>query len=77
MRSQPQASKLLNSAALILVGIVGFCAAVPALAVTYDGTTVVAFSANPATLSGDNTPDVTITTTTTAPGASPGLIDAG
>ncbi|MHC4172074.1 MAG: hypothetical protein ACYST5_03915 [Planctomycetota bacterium] len=45
--------------------------------VTYPGTTTVAFSVNPATLSGDAATDVTITTTTTAPGAGADLISEG
>ncbi|UCD51517.1 MAG: hypothetical protein JSW27_02575 [Phycisphaerales bacterium] len=77
MKSQTKGRKLFRLAVLTVTGIVSLAAQVPTLATTYDGTTVVTFSANPATLSGDSTPDVTITTTTTASGGSPDLIDAG
>jgi hypothetical protein len=63
--------------ALVLALGLALPMATPALAATYSGTTTIEFSANPATLSGDNTTDVTITTNTTATGASQALIDAG
>ena len=44
---------------------------------TYEGVTVLTFSANPATLSGDSAPDVTITTTTTTPPGGESLIGEG
>jgi len=65
--------KLIVPMALILLAAL----ATLALAVNYTGTTIVTFSANPATLSGDSAPDVTITSTTTASGAPEALIDAG
>ena len=52
-------------------------APIPVSAATYVGTTTISFSANPAILSGGSDPDVTITTTTTAPEATQALIDAG
>ncbi len=58
--------------ALILALVTPVLAARP---VQYDGSTAITFSAEPAILSGDSDPDVTITTTTTA--APTDVIDAG
>ncbi len=77
MKSQNKATKRLLSAMLVFSAIIVLAPPAPVLATNYAGTTTLVFSANPATLSGDSTPDVTITTTTTAPGASAALISAG
>ncbi len=66
MKKQNKLKKCLLLAMLALSTIIVLTVSVPVLAHGAAGTTTVAFSANPATLSGDSTPDVTITTTTTS-----------
>jgi hypothetical protein len=75
MKSQNE-KKVLLLAILMLSTVIVLGAPRPVLAATYTGTTVLTFSANPATLSGDSTPDVTITTATTSSGGA-ALISAG
>lgn len=62
---------------LMLAPIIALVLTAPAWAETFDGSTLLEFSVNPAALSGDGATDVTITTTTTAPGASQDLINDG
>jgi len=77
MKRQNNSKKVLPAGIPTVSTIVVLMVLSPVLAETYDGVTTVTFSVNPATLSGDATPDVTITTTTTAPGASQEVIDDG
>jgi len=80
MKRQNEFRKPLMAVMLTLSTIILLIASAPLSAApgtTYSGTTVVSFSANPATLSEDSDPDVTVTTTTTATGAPQALIDAG
>ena len=77
MKGQRKAKSLLLLAMLMLSLIIVLVLAVPALAETFDGSTILEFWDNPAVLSADATIDVTITTTMTATGASQALIDDG
>jgi hypothetical protein len=75
MKSQNKVTKLLFSVMLVLLTIIVL--APPAKAPPApNGSTTLEFSVNPATLSGDSTPDVTITTTTTSSVGQP-YIDEG
>lgn len=81
MKSQNKVKNLLLMQLLLpllmLATIIALVISVPVLAAPpIDGDTTLVFSDNPAVLSGDSAPDVTITTTTTSE-ASPAVIDAG
>lgn len=66
MKSSRKAKRLLLLAMFTLSPIIVLTVTIPVLAHNVVGTTTIAFSPNPAILSGDSDPDVTITTTTTA-----------
>ena len=77
MRSKNKVTKYFLSATIMLSTIIMLTGQGRVFATTYAGTTIVTFSANPATLSGDSTIDVTITTTTTAAPGGESYIDDG
>jgi hypothetical protein len=68
MKSQNKVNVVLLSVMLTIATMIVMAAPSTSLAASYSGTTILEFSSNPATLSGDNTTDVTITTTTTSAG---------
>lgn len=77
MKSQNKVTKYLLSAMLALSAFIVMAVPGAVMAETFEGSTILEFSDNPANLSGDSSPDVTITTTTTAEGASAALISEG
>lgn len=77
MKSQNKVTKFLLSAMFALSALIVTAMPTAVMAETFDGSTILEFSDNPCTLSGDSTPDVTITTTTTAEGATAELISEG